>query len=224
VKGRLPLASLRLAPILVGAVLASPAAAIAQGPQVGQDTVVATNAFTPFASNPYLGFSVDARSGASGENATGTISYFFGTAGYNESVESGTVTCLAVSENRAVIGGYGLRRQGGYVFSGVPPYVPPPPAPYGFHLIVADNGPPGASPNGGPDEADLILAGPAAPTNCVGVSASRLGAAFGDIIVHDAPALPTSKAQCKDGGWRTFGDIFTNQGQCVAFVERGPKP
>ena len=28
--------------------------------------------------------------------------------------------------------------------------------------------------------------------------------------------LPTSKAQCKNGGWKQFG--FKNQGQCIAFV------
>jgi len=46
----------------------------------------------------------------------------------------------------------------------------------------------------------------------------------GDIVVVDAPPLPTSKEQCKNGGWRNFGDTFRNQGQCVAFVQRGPKP
>ncbi len=39
-----------------------------------------------------------------------------------------------------------------------------------------------------------------------------------------APALPTSKDQCKSGGWRAFGGMFKNQGQCVAFVQRGPRP
>jgi hypothetical protein len=34
--------------------------------------------------------------------------------------------------------------------------------------------------------------------------------------------LPTSKAQCKNGGFARFG--FKNQGQCVAFVQRGSKP
>ena len=34
--------------------------------------------------------------------------------------------------------------------------------------------------------------------------------------------VPTSKEQCKNGGWRNFPE-FKNQGQCVAFVERGPK-
>jgi hypothetical protein len=44
----------------------------------------------------------------------------------------------------------------------------------------------------------------------------------GDIIVT-AAALPTSKDQCKNGGWRIFVG-FRNQGQCVAFLQRGPKP
>ena len=33
--------------------------------------------------------------------------------------------------------------------------------------------------------------------------------------------LPTSKAQCKNGGWRNFPQ-FKNQGQCIAFVDHGP--
>jgi hypothetical protein len=41
-------------------------------------------------------------------------------------------------------------------------------------------------------------------------------------VVTDAqPPLPTSKEQCKKGGWRNFPQ-FKNQGQCIAFVERGP--
>jgi hypothetical protein len=36
------------------------------------------------------------------------------------------------------------------------------------------------------------------------------------------PLVPVSKDDCKDGGWRAFG--FRNQGQCVASVQRGPKP
>jgi hypothetical protein len=33
--------------------------------------------------------------------------------------------------------------------------------------------------------------------------------------------VPTSKSQCKNGGWRDFG--FKNQGQCIRFVKRGAK-
>jgi hypothetical protein len=35
------------------------------------------------------------------------------------------------------------------------------------------------------------------------------------------PEEPTAKEQCKKGGYEEFG--FKNQGQCVAFVQRGPK-
>ena len=46
--------------------------------------------------------------------------------------------------------------------------------------------------------------------------------ADGDIVVQDAPLLPTSKEQCGHGGWRGFPGL-RNQGQCVAFVVRGQK-
>jgi hypothetical protein len=45
------------------------------------------------------------------------------------------------------------------------------------------------------------------------------------VVVVDVPPparTPASKDQCRGGGWRDFG--FRNQGQCIAFVERGPKP
>jgi hypothetical protein len=35
-----------------------------------------------------------------------------------------------------------------------------------------------------------------------------------------APPVPTSKDQCKMGGWQAFG-IFKNQGDCVSFVATG---
>ncbi len=35
--------------------------------------------------------------------------------------------------------------------------------------------------------------------------------------------LPTSKEQCKGGGWQNFGATFKNQGQCVSFVATGGK-
>jgi hypothetical protein len=33
--------------------------------------------------------------------------------------------------------------------------------------------------------------------------------------------LPTSIDQCKKNGWKNFGTMFKNQGQCVKFVETG---
>jgi hypothetical protein len=44
----------------------------------------------------------------------------------------------------------------------------------------------------------------------------------GDFVVTDARPLPTSKDQCKNGGWKTFG-VFKNQGNCVSFVATGGK-
>lgn len=36
-------------------------------------------------------------------------------------------------------------------------------------------------------------------------------------------ALPTSMAECKNGGWQSFGGMFKNQGDCVSFVVTGGK-
>jgi hypothetical protein len=44
----------------------------------------------------------------------------------------------------------------------------------------------------------------------------------GDIVVREAPSMPTSKDQCKHGGWRTYG-VFKNQGDCVSFVAGGKR-
>jgi hypothetical protein len=46
--------------------------------------------------------------------------------------------------------------------------------------------------------------------------------ASGRAVVFDASVVPTSKDQRMNGGHVSFG--FKNQGECVAFVERGPKP
>ena len=39
---------------------------------------------------------------------------------------------------------------------------------------------------------------------------------------RDLP-LPTSKDQCKNGGWENYGTTFRNQGDCVSFVASGGK-
>jgi YVTN family beta-propeller protein len=42
------------------------------------------------------------------------------------------------------------------------------------------------------------------------------------IAITPAPKVPTSKEQCKHGGWKNFGPPagpFKNQGQCVSYVE-----
>jgi hypothetical protein len=47
--------------------------------------------------------------------------------------------------------------------------------------------------------------------------------AFRSNLDSPVPLRPTTKAQCKNGGWRDFG--FKNQGDCVNFVASGgPNP
>jgi hypothetical protein len=42
-------------------------------------------------------------------------------------------------------------------------------------------------------------------------------ASVDSVAIASQRLLPTSKDQCKHGGWRTFG-VFKNQGDCVSFV------
>ncbi len=42
------------------------------------------------------------------------------------------------------------------------------------------------------------------------------------VAVSPLSRAPTTKQQCKNGGYRQFGS--RNQGQCIAFVNRGPQP
>ena len=54
-------------------------------------------------------------------------------------------------------------------------------------------------------------------TTVVGVGDASATASF-----TMASLLPTSKAQCKNGGWKTY-TVFKNQGDCVSFVATGGK-
>ena len=42
------------------------------------------------------------------------------------------------------------------------------------------------------------------------------------VAISSRRLLPTSKDECKNGGWHTFG-VFKNQGDCVSFVATGGK-
>jgi hypothetical protein len=42
------------------------------------------------------------------------------------------------------------------------------------------------------------------------------------VDIYPEPTLPTSKDQCRNGGWKTYG-VFKNQGDCVSFVATGEK-
>jgi hypothetical protein len=65
---------------------------------------------------------------------------------------------------------------------------------------------------------DLIRAIPTGTSSCGPIGAAvSFDVISGDVVVTDAKALPTSKDQCKNGGWKSFG-AFKNQGDCVSFV------
>jgi hypothetical protein len=157
---------------------------------------------------------IDVRSGPSGESPSGPVEFHFG--GGLGPTYTATVTCLAVSGNTAVIGFVGRLR-----FFGTD-------EPVAGLIRVTDAG--------GPGSGQDIFEGPGAenagpPTNplpdCAsfppGTPAYNLFSfAPDDIVVTDAKPLPTSKDQCKHGGWKTYG-IFRNQGDCVNYVATGGK-
>jgi len=137
-------------------------------------------------------FEIDAHSGPNGENPTGQVTFRFASTG--DVAFNGPVTCLAVNGNFAILD------------------VDTPQ----FHTVgleVTD------SPSG-----DLIRAIPrTGQSSCSPIgSAADFPVTSGDVVVVDAPSLPTSKEQCKNGGWRSFG-VFRNQGDCVSFVATGGK-
>jgi len=49
------------------------------------------------------------------------------------------------------------------------------------------------------------------------------GIAQATIIIPPTPTLPTDKNDCKRNGWRNYGDLFKNQGDCVSFVATNGK-
>jgi hypothetical protein len=183
------------------AVAASSAVANAQ-PTSSQQSAVSSGFFAPF----FFG-SFNAVSDAGGANASGSVYYHTG-GGFGPTVTA-SVVCLSVSGNAAVIGFEGIFNS---------PFFPPPRRVVG-ELVVVDNG---TSP---PSFDTIGLSERVTETgtaNCSSPGPLAVGPVqvTGDIIVQ-AAALPTSKEQCKTGGVAQFG--FKNQGQCVAFVERGPK-
>jgi hypothetical protein len=149
-------------------------------------------------------YAFDARRGPSGENPSGSVSWvdraeFFG----------GPVTCLTVTGCRATIG-FENDGTASEVVKG------------GF-LFVEDNGTPGV---GRDNVHGTFVADPPTfcPSNTLVYRPEFDMVTSGELTVRDAPALPTSKDQCKNGGWRNVPG-FKNQGDCVSFVEtRGKNP
>jgi hypothetical protein len=164
-------------------------------------------------------FGVDARSGPSGENPTGTAGWHVGGGlGPSWNVE---VTCLAVDGNRAVVGFSGTVSFFGMLL------------PTAGLIRIVDGG----GPSSGQDSFEWAErqgedGGPPmpGPLDCSSFPSvfgpSTWGPGFnrsgGDLVVTDTKPVPTSKDECKHGGWRSFG-VFKNQGDCVSFVATGGK-
>jgi hypothetical protein len=165
------------------------------------DSVVGEGRVGPFGPDAVVqAFGVQATSGPAGEDPRGSVGLELTLRGITLQV-GGPVRCLSVSGNQAVVG-----------------FEPSLLAP-GALIEVVDNGPPGS---GTPDLfIAYALLEPVDASSCVLSDFPRQPLVEGDLTVTDATA-PTSKEQCERRGWRSFPG-FKNQGQCVAFVQRGPR-
>lgn len=57
-------------------------------------------------------------------------------------------------------------------------------------------------------------------------TAGPWGPALDNVAITDTTPVvvgPTNKDQCKNNGWKTYGNMFKNQGDCVSFVATGGK-
>jgi hypothetical protein len=187
--------------VLMGLVFAPSAFAAGQ-----LDTVIATGS-----GGIFTNVNISAQSGTSGQNPSGTVSVTVS----NFLTFTGSVTCLSVigpdhgggssgTPTTAVISAVGTL--------GNLPNLP-------FKFVLVDNGGGGADTPG--DEP-----GAGSPTDCSLPSPEFVfdltPLTHGRAVVFDAPVLPTSKEQCKNGGWRNFSQ-FKNQGDCVSFVATNGK-
>jgi hypothetical protein len=179
----------------------SAAAAPPYGDSVtGTGTVQLVVTLPEFTGTLISSFELDAHSGPSGEDPSGTVSF------PEVGIVDSPITCLAV-RRVTFFGGSFLQATMNF------------PALGQVTMQISDGGVPDM-----PD--DVVVSqifSPRAATDCSPLSFSdtnvRGQVTSGDVVFVDVPPLPTSKDQCKDGGWRDFGSFFRSQGDCVAFVE-----
>lgn len=178
-----------------------------------------TQCFEPCNESEYYGevsFAIDAHSDPQGGSAQGSVSWGgnYGSPSSQFALQ-GTVTCLRVVGDVAVVGFTGEE------FGGTGAIVPV----AGF-VRVTDGG--GADTGLDSFQPAMFtfgeLFGPPLPGPADCAVTIQPDEAWvnrtGDLIVTDAQPRPTSKAACKDGGWRTYG-VFRNQGDCVSYVATG---
>jgi hypothetical protein len=183
---------------IVGVALAFPSVSSAASTPT-QDSVTLSGgpATASNAINDFVIYDLNATSGPSGENATGHVTMDASTSDHLIPYHlDGGVTCLAVNGNQASIN----FTDPNLSFFGV------------IRIQVVD---------GRPDLFDSFPElGNISATDCTPIAGPGYGQVMnGDISVIDAQPPPTTKDQCKGGGWRQFG--FANQGLCLAFVNHG---
>jgi hypothetical protein len=201
--------------VVLVALLVAPQTALSQA--VVGDSVTATgSSVRVFAGDFSLtprNIDIHATSGPAGENATGQASFDLARPGQPNSLPrvSGPVTCLNVAPD-----GFPGQFQAPSALINVAFETELGPA---FLIYVSDRGGPSTN-DGSLETADFIDVSPA---GSIGDCSVRVPGPFfghmdsGDIVVRDAPPLPSSKDQCKNGGWRKYPG-FKNQGDCVSFV------
>jgi hypothetical protein len=164
----------------------------------------------------FLSVSLNASSGPAGENPSGTVIFreHFGSPS-TDFITRAVVTCLSVSGNVAIIGVTGQTQLSGPEAGLIRVRDGGPAAGQDTYQFASVSGPGDGPPLPGPTTCSSFPGGFPAITQ-VGTNAK------GDLSVVDAPAVPTTKPQCKNGGWRTYG-VFKNQGDCVSFVASGGK-
>jgi hypothetical protein len=171
---------------VLAAALAGPAAARAQAP-IGDAVIGSGTArfITPDLAGLTVPFSIDVRSGPSGENPVGGMQLL---------IAFDDPTCLAIRSgggqvaDEAVIN-FRNTLLGGRVLA---------------RITGGTSGPRQISLSQTSSTSDCSFQPPGSVAEVI----------EGDITIVDAPPLPTSRDQCKDGGWRTY-PVFKNQGDCV---------
>ena len=165
-------------------------------PLTGEDTATATGDNLVLDDFSVFNIHVDAFSGPSGEDPGGQVS--FDSIFIDEPV-SGPVTCLNVHGNTAEM-----------TVAGPFPSFPQFPA---FTVTLVDNG------GSGLDRFQYFPVNPEAPEflDCrINPPADFGGPLIGRAVVFDAQPAPSSKAECRHGGFSRFG--FPNRGQCIKAV------
>ena len=77
--------------------------------------------------------------------------------------------------------------------------------------------------DGAADYGTATTSAGASGTDCAGYLYAEYGSFLESFDQSLAPHGPATAADCKDGGYASYGTAFKNEGQCVSFVEHATK-